>query len=102
MRHAFPDVTNDPQYVPLSSLPRAQQLFNYAALTPAMAPVTVNTSTARSTTKYAINIWSSLRTSIRAQFLGWRPGAGPLTNYRFFTPGRIYGCNSPLWNKRHQ
>ena len=38
-RHAFPDVTHDPQYVPLSSLPRAQQLFNYAALTPAMAPV---------------------------------------------------------------
>ena len=28
-RHAFPDVANDPQYVPLSSLPRAQQLFNY-------------------------------------------------------------------------
>jgi iron complex outermembrane recepter protein len=38
-RHAFPDVAHDPQYVPLSSLPRAQQLFNYAALTPAMAPV---------------------------------------------------------------
>src|SRR5437667_2787013 len=37
--HAFPDVANDPQYVPLSSLPQAQQLFNYAALTPAMAPV---------------------------------------------------------------
>src|SRR5437867_5506384 len=38
-RHAFPDVANDPEYVPLSSLPRAQQRFNYAALTPAMAPV---------------------------------------------------------------
>src|SRR5207248_3815877 len=38
-RHAFPGVANDPQYVPLSSLPRAQQLFNYNALTPAMAPV---------------------------------------------------------------
>ncbi len=37
--HAFPDVANDPQYVPLSSLPRAQQLFNTNALTPAMAPV---------------------------------------------------------------
>src|SRR5206468_5918855 len=37
--HAFPDVANDPQYVPLSSLPRSQQLFNFAALTPAMAPV---------------------------------------------------------------
>src|SRR5438477_1397859 len=37
--HSFPNVANDPQYVPLSSLPRAQQLFNYAALTPAMAPV---------------------------------------------------------------
>ena len=38
-RHAFPDVANDPQYVLLSSLPRAQQRFNYAALTPAMAAV---------------------------------------------------------------
>ena len=38
-RHSFTDVANDPQYVPLSSLPRAQQGFNYAALTPAMAPV---------------------------------------------------------------
>ncbi len=38
-RHAFPDAANDPQYVPLSSLPRAQQLFNFLALTPAMAPV---------------------------------------------------------------
>ena len=38
-RQASPDVANDPQYVPLSSLPRAQQLFNYHALTPAMAPV---------------------------------------------------------------
>jgi outer membrane receptor protein involved in Fe transport len=38
-RHAFPDVAKDPQYVLLSSLPRAQQLSNYAALTPAMAPV---------------------------------------------------------------
>jgi iron complex outermembrane recepter protein len=37
--HAFPNVANDTQYVPLSSLPRAQQLFNYAAFTPAMAPV---------------------------------------------------------------
>ena len=38
-RHAFPDAANDPQYVPLSSLPRAQQLFNFLALTPAMAAV---------------------------------------------------------------
>src|SRR6266536_3783161 len=38
-QHAFPDVANDPQYVPLSSLPRAQQRFNPLALTPAMAPV---------------------------------------------------------------
>src|SRR5947208_15183882 len=38
-RHAFPDVANEPEYVPLSSLPRGQQRFNYAALTPAMAPV---------------------------------------------------------------
>jgi iron complex outermembrane recepter protein len=37
--HAFPDVANDPQYVPLSTLPRAQQAFNVNALTPAMAPV---------------------------------------------------------------
>jgi iron complex outermembrane recepter protein len=39
-QHAFPDVAHDPQYVPLSSLPRAHQpLFNFAELTPAMAPV---------------------------------------------------------------
>jgi len=38
-RHAFPDVANDPQYVPLSSLPRSLQGFNFVALTPAMAPV---------------------------------------------------------------
>ena len=37
--HAFPNVASDPQYVLLSSLPRAQQLFNWAAFTPAMAPV---------------------------------------------------------------
>jgi iron complex outermembrane recepter protein len=38
-RHAFPNVASDPQYVPLSSLPRSQQLFNWAAFTPAVAPV---------------------------------------------------------------
>jgi iron complex outermembrane receptor protein len=38
-RHAFPSVESDPQYVPLSSLPRSQQLFNWAAFTPAVAPV---------------------------------------------------------------
>src|SRR6266487_3791358 len=38
-QHAFPDVANDPQYVPLFSLPREQRLFNFEALTPAMAPV---------------------------------------------------------------
>jgi iron complex outermembrane receptor protein len=38
-RHAFPNVANNPQYVPLSSLPREQQLFNFEALIPAMAPV---------------------------------------------------------------
>src|SRR5437763_5811999 len=38
-RHGFPVAGNVPQYVPLSSLPRAQQRFDYAALTPAMAPV---------------------------------------------------------------
>src|SRR5947207_2670812 len=38
-RHAFPDVANDPEYVPLSSLPRGQQRFNFNTLTPAMAPV---------------------------------------------------------------
>jgi iron complex outermembrane receptor protein len=37
--HSFPNVANDPQYVPLSSLPRDQQLFNQNALTPAMPPV---------------------------------------------------------------
>src|SRR5438477_1248639 len=40
MPHSFPNVTSDPQYVLLSSIPREQQpLFNFAALTPAMAPV---------------------------------------------------------------
>src|SRR5437773_742326 len=37
--HAFPNVESDPQYVPQLSLPRGKQLFNFAALTPAMAPV---------------------------------------------------------------
>src|SRR6266705_2594416 len=38
--HVFPNVESDPQYVSLASLPRAQQpLFNFAELTPAMAPV---------------------------------------------------------------
>jgi iron complex outermembrane recepter protein len=37
--HAFPNVFNDPQYVPVSILPRKQQLFNFAELTPAIAPV---------------------------------------------------------------
>ena len=37
--HAFPNVRNDPQYVPALALPREQQLFNFAELTPAMAPV---------------------------------------------------------------
>jgi iron complex outermembrane receptor protein len=37
--HAFPNVESDPEYVPLSSLPRNQRLFNFLALTPAMAPV---------------------------------------------------------------
>src|SRR5207249_6421508 len=37
--HAFPNVESDPQYVPQVSLPRGKQLFNFAALTPAMAPV---------------------------------------------------------------
>src|SRR5882724_6846426 len=37
--HAFPNVFNDPQYVPVSSLPRAQQGFNIFDFTTAMAPV---------------------------------------------------------------
>src|SRR5437667_2873731 len=37
--HAFPNVESDPQYVPRLSLPRKQQLFNFAALTPAIPPV---------------------------------------------------------------
>ena len=36
---AFPNVRNDPQYVPAFALPREQQLFNFADLTPAMTPV---------------------------------------------------------------
>ena len=37
--HAFPNVASDPQYVPLFSLPREQQGFNFAALTPAVPAV---------------------------------------------------------------
>ena len=37
--HAFSNAGSDPQYVPRLSLPLGQQLFNYNALTPAMAPV---------------------------------------------------------------
>src|SRR6266571_1684398 len=37
--HAFPNVESDPQYVPRLSLPRGQQLFNFAELTPAIPPV---------------------------------------------------------------
>src|SRR5437868_6255182 len=37
--HSFPNVAGDPQYASLSSPPRPQQGFNFAALTPAMAPV---------------------------------------------------------------
>ncbi|PYM10719.1 MAG: hypothetical protein DMF15_01125 [Verrucomicrobia bacterium] len=37
--HAFPNLFDDPQYVPVSSLPRAQQGFNLFDFTTAMAPV---------------------------------------------------------------
>jgi iron complex outermembrane receptor protein len=37
--HAFPNVANDPQYVPIGSLPREQRLFNFADLTPAVPAV---------------------------------------------------------------
>jgi iron complex outermembrane receptor protein len=37
--HAFANVANDPQYVPIVSLPREQQAFNFADITPAMGPV---------------------------------------------------------------
>ena len=37
--HAFPKVASDPQYVPQDSLPREQQRFNFAALTPAVPAV---------------------------------------------------------------
>jgi iron complex outermembrane receptor protein len=37
--HAFPNVASDPQYVPQFSLPREQQRFNFAALTPAVPAV---------------------------------------------------------------
>jgi iron complex outermembrane recepter protein len=37
--HSFPNVAGDPQYLPLSSLPQAQQGFNQNALTPEMPPV---------------------------------------------------------------
>ena len=61
-RHAFPNVAHDPQYVPFSTIPPSQQpLFNFAEFTTAMPPVDREyLSTARSTTKFATNIWSSL------------------------------------------
>src|SRR5207302_1248090 len=37
--HAFPNVANDPQYVPRFSLPREQWGYNFADLTPAIAAV---------------------------------------------------------------
>jgi iron complex outermembrane recepter protein len=37
--HAFPNAENDPQYVPRRSLPRDKRLFDYAAITPAIAQV---------------------------------------------------------------
>ena len=96
--HAFPNVASDPQYVPLSSLPRAQQLFNFAALTPAMAPVD---------REY---LYGSLDHKICDQYLelfadfkyvrGFWDGAlaPPAAVYA----GRIHGCNSSLWDKQHQ
>ncbi len=37
--HAYPNVASNPQYVPFFSLPREQQAFNFAALTPALPAV---------------------------------------------------------------
>ena len=37
--HAFPNVASDPQYVPFFTLPREQQFFNFADLTPALPAV---------------------------------------------------------------
>src|SRR5438034_3599342 len=37
--HAFPNVANDPQYVPFFSVPREQRGFNFAELTPAVPAV---------------------------------------------------------------
>jgi iron complex outermembrane recepter protein len=37
--HAFPNVFSDPQYVPILSLPRKQQLFNFVDFTSAMPSV---------------------------------------------------------------
>src|SRR5437879_1554853 len=36
--HAYPNVDSDPQYVPRSSVPREHQLFNFADITPSLAP----------------------------------------------------------------
>ena len=61
-RHAFPDVANDPQYG-RSPVFRGRNSSLTTPLSHRQWPQsTVNTSTARSTTKYAINIWSSLPT----------------------------------------
>src|SRR4029077_20958463 len=37
--HAFANVQSDPEYVPRKSLPREQQLFNFADITPEIAAV---------------------------------------------------------------
>jgi iron complex outermembrane receptor protein len=37
--HAFANVQSDPEYVPRLSLPRERQLFNFADIVPAIAPV---------------------------------------------------------------
>lgn len=38
MPHAYPNVANDPQYVSPLTLPREQRLFNFADITPEIAP----------------------------------------------------------------
>ena len=83
--------------LPLSSLPRAQQGFNFAALTPAVAPVD---------REY---FYGSLDRKICDQYLElfadfkyvrgfWDGALGPVRVYA----RRIHGCNSSIRNKQRR
>ncbi|HYU52577.1 MAG TPA: TonB-dependent receptor plug domain-containing protein [Gemmatimonadaceae bacterium] len=92
--HSFPNVAGDPQYASLSSLPRPQQGFNFAALTPAMAPVDREYLYGSFDHKLCDQHLELLcRLQRRAHVLGRRAGAG-----RVYAR-RLHGCNSSARNK---